>query len=293
MRIGGLEAGGTKMVCAVGNEHGELYNRISLPTSSPEETVPQIAQFFRENSVDAVGIACFGPLDLNRDSVTYGSITTTPKRAWRNYNIVHSMQKELGVPVGFDTDVNGAALGEMTWGALRGVKTGMYITIGTGIGAGIITEGRLLHGMLHPEAGHMLLSRHQSDDFKGICDYHSNCFEGLASGPSIEARWSKKAELLAEQPEVWQLEAYYIGQAIVNYIMVLSPQKIVLGGGVMHQKQLLALIRNEVYRQLGGYIQTKELSDLEKYIVLPQLGENQGVLGAIQLGVEAILYHNH
>lgn len=286
MVLGALEAGGTKMVCAIGNEQGEILERISIPTETPEATLPALAGFFREHQAEALGIGCFGPIDLNRASATYGYITTTPKLAWQNCDIVGVFKRELGIPVGFDTDVNGSALGEATWGITQGLENSMYITIGTGIGAGIIVNGKLLHGMLHPEAGHILLKPREDDAYAGKCPFHKTCFEGLAAGPAIEARWGKKGIELAERREVWELEAYYIGQALVNYIVTLSPQRIILGGGVMHQEQLMLLIREEVKRQLNGYIVTKELEDMERYIVLPSLNDNQGIMGALKLGLE-------
>ncbi|WP_026893392.1 ROK family protein [Lacrimispora aerotolerans] len=285
MRLGALEAGGTKMVCAIGNENGEILERISIPTESPDVTMPKLISYFADKDIEALGIGCFGPIDLNRNSETYGSITTTPKLAWKNYNIVKAFQEALNVPVGFDTDVNGSALGEATWGITKGLDSSMYITIGTGVGTGIITNGTLLHGMLHPEGGHLLLSRHPKDSFEGTCPYHKNCLEGLAAGPAIEARWGEKGTQLADRKEVWELEAYYIAQALVNYIMVISPQRIVIGGGVMHQEHLMPLIREEVKSQLAGYIDTKELSDIDQYIVLPSLNDNQGIMGALKLGL--------
>lgn len=286
MRLGALEAGGTKMVCAIGNENGEIFERVSIPTESPDVTMPKLIAYFADKEIEALGIGCFGPVDLNRNSETYGCITTTPKLAWKNYNIVKVFQDALRVPVGFDTDVNGSALGEATWGITKGLQNSMYITIGTGVGTGIITNGGLLHGMLHPEGGHLLLSRHPKDSFEGTCPYHKNCLEGLAAGPAIEARWGEKGTQLADRKEVWELEAYYIAQALVDYIMVISPQRIVIGGGVMHQEHLMPLIREEVKRQLAGYIDTKELSDIDQYIVLPSLNDNQGIMGALKLGLD-------
>lgn len=286
MRLGALEAGGTKMVCAIGNENGEIFERVSIPTESPDVTMPKLIAYFADKEIEALGIGCFGPIDLNRNSETYGCITTTPKLAWKNYNIVKAFQDALRVPVGFDTDVNGSALGEATWGITKGLQNSMYITIGTGVGTGIITNGGLLHGMLHPEGGHLLLSRHPKDSFEGTCPYHKNCLEGLAAGPAIEARWGEKGTQLADRKEVWELEAYYIAQVLVDYIMVISPQRIVIGGGVMHQEHLMPLIREEVKRQLAGYIDTKELSDIDQYIVLPSLNDNQGIMGALKLGLD-------
>ncbi|MFR3729199.1 ROK family protein [Lacrimispora sp.] len=286
MRLGALEAGGTKMVCAIGNEHGEIFDRVSIPTETPELTMPKLISYFADKEIEALGIGCFGPIDLNRSSKTYGFITTTPKLAWKNYNITGVLKEALRIPVGFDTDVNGSALGEATWGITKGLENSMYITIGTGVGAGVITNGKLLHGMLHPEGGHLLLARHPKDAFEGTCPYHKTCLEGLAAGPAIEARWGKKGFELADRREVWELEAYYIAQALVDYIMILSPQRIVLGGGVMHQEHLLPLIREEVKRQLAGYIDTAELDHMEQYIVLPSLNDNQGIMGALKLGLD-------
>lgn len=293
MRVGALEAGGTKMVCAVaevdGKESWEILDRISLPTETPEKTVPAMLSYFKGKGIESLGIACFGPVDLHKDSPTYGCITTTPKLEWAGYDIVGIFEKELGIPVGFDTDVNGSLLGEAYYGCARGLKNSIYITIGTGVGAGIMTNGQMLHGMLHPEAGHITLHRHEKDaDFQGKCPFHDSCLEGLAAGPAIEKRWGKKAADLADVPEVWEMEAYYIAQALVNFILVLSPEKIILGGGVMHQEQLFPLIRKEVSRQMNGYIKTAQMENLDDYIVGASLGDNQGILGACRLALEAL-----
>lgn len=288
MYIGALEAGGTKMVCAIGDEKGNILDRISLPTQKPEETIPKIIDYFRDYDIKALGIGCFGPIDLKKESKTYGYITTTPKLDWRNYDIVGAFKETLQVPIGFDTDVNASALGEATWGITQGMENSIYITIGTGIGTGIIVGGKLLHGMLHPEAGHILLNRHKEDPYEGKCPYHKSCFEGLASGPAIEMRWGEKAYELTLRQDVWEMEAYYIAQAIVNYILILSPQRIVLGGGVMHQEHLMPLIRTQVKNLLSGYLDTEELNEVEQYIVLASLNDNQGILGAIKLGLDAI-----
>ncbi len=222
---------------------------------------------WKGQSVEALGIGCFGPVDLDPASGTYGFITTTPKLAWRNCDICGYFRERLKVPVGFDTDVNGSMLGEATWGCARGLDTAIYITVGTGVGVGVLAGGRLLHGMQHPEGGHILLPRRADDAYEGKCPYHKTCMEGLAAGPAIEARWGKKAAELSDRPEVWELEAHYLAYAITNYMMILSPQKIILGGGVMHQEQLMPLIRKKVTDMLGGYIQTEALSDMDSYIV--------------------------
>lgn len=289
MRLGALEAGGTKMVCAIGDEKGHIFDRISIPTLTPADCVPEIIEYFSKNNIDALGIGSFGPIELNPSSSAYGYITSTPKKAWINYNLVGNFTKRLACPIGFDTDTNAAALGEASFGITRGLDASMYITIGTGIGVGIFVENRLLHGMLHPEAGHILLAKHPSDTYKGKCPFHSNCFEGLASGPAIEERFGAKADTLADREDVWELEAFYIGQALVNYTLTVSPKRIVLGGGVMHQKQLFPLVRAQFAKMMNGYIKTKELKDLDYYIVPSSLKDNQGILGCFKLAEEAAL----
>ena len=287
MIFGALEAGGTKMVCAIGDETGKLLDRISFPTETPETTTPQMISYFQKFHIEALGIGTFGPADLNPCSETYGCITTTPKLAWANYNIRKAFADALQIPVGFDTDVNAAALGEASFGCMQDVENGIYITIGTGIGVGILVNRQLLHGMLHPEGGHILLSRHSSDTYPGCCPYHTSCFEGLASGPAIEGRYKKKAIALAGLPEVWELEADYIAKALVNYILILSPERIVLGGGVMHQTQLFPLVREKTVALLNGYIKTKQIENPDTYIVPPSLNDNQGVLGCLKLAHNA------
>ena len=288
MRIGGIEAGGTKMVCAIGDEKGELFERVTIPTRQPEETFEEMIRYFSYKQIEALGIGCFGPVDLNRSSATYGFITSTPKPGWENTDVVGRFQKALSVPVGFDTDVNGAILGEVMLGAAKGCENAIYITVGTGIGVGVYVNGGLLHGLVHPEGGHILLAKHPKDTYSGKCPYHGCCFEGLASGPAIEERWGKKAEMLADEMNVWELESYYIAQAITNYILTYSPQKIILWGGVMHQNQLFEQIRAKVPELLSGYIQHPAVTEkIADYIVPPALGDNPGILGAIQLGVLA------
>lgn len=286
MNYGALEAGGTKMVCAIGDENGSILDRISVPTETPEITLPKLIDYFKGKQIEALGIGCFGPIDLNRESKTYGNITSTPKAAWRSCAIVKTFEEALSIPVGFDTDVNGSVLGEVTWGCAQGLDNVIYITIGTGVGVGVYAQGMLLHGMLHPEGGHILLPKHPGDTYKGRCPYHGDgCLEGLAAGPAIEERWGKKGVELADRKEVWELEAYYISVALANYILTLSPQKIILGGGIMHQEQLMPLIRKEVLSLLGGYLSTPELLDIDNYIVLPSLNDNQGIMGALKLGM--------
>lgn len=285
MKIGALEAGGTKMVCAIGDEEGKIIKRSVFPTQTPDITMPMLIDFFAKEDIEALGIGCFGPIDPNKNSSFYGYITSTPKLAWRNYNIVKAFHDVMNIPIGFDTDVNAAALGEAAWGALKDCEVGMYITIGTGIGIGVCIHGKPLHGLLHPEAGHILLRKLDYDTYKGNCPYHSDCFEGLAAGPAIEGRWGKKAYDLKDVPEVWEMEAHYIAQALANYILCYSPNKIVLGGGVMYQEQLFTLIRESVPEYLGGYINSDLINKyIEDYIVPTGLGDDSGIKGALRLG---------
>lgn len=283
MRLGALEAGGTKMVCAIGDENGTIFEKAEIPTRTPRETVPDLIGFYREGGISALGIGCFGPVELDRASPNYGFITTTPKLAWRNFDMVGTFSRALGCPVGFDTDVNSSVLGEAAFGQAKGKRSVVYLTVGTGIGGGVWLEGRLLHGMLHPELGHVPLSRRPGDAYAGCCPYHKNCLEGLASGPAIEGRWGAKAAQLADRPEVWELEADYLAQAVTGYILTLSPEMVILGGGVLRQTQLFPLIRSRVAELLGGYLQTAELADMEHYIVPASLHGDQGILGCLEL----------
>lgn len=288
MLYGALEAGGTKMVCALGDENGTILAQTSIPTTTPAETLSAIIDWFRDKEIASLGVACFGPVDLRRNSPTYGYITTTPKPGWANVDIVGTLKRALGVPVGFDTDVNGSLLGEVTYGQARGLTDAVYITIGTGVGAGILSGGRLVHGMLHPEFGHIPLTKHPEDLYEGHCPYHGTCFEGMAAGPAIEARWGQKAITLKDDLKVWDIEAHYIAEACTTLIMTLSPQIIILGGGVMHQEQLFPLIREKVRTMVNGYIRTDELADLDHYIVPASLHDDQGIMGAIKLAIDEL-----
>lgn len=283
MKLGALEAGGTKMVCAIGDETGRIFEQVSIPTTTPEETMPKIIGYFQDKAIEALGVAAFGPVDVNPESPAYGTILDTPKLPWRQYPLLDSLKEALAVPMKLDTDVNGSCLGEMTYGSARGLDSVIYITIGTGIGVGIAIGGKLVHGMLHPEAGHILIRPEAGDEEHCSCPYHKNCLEGLAAGPSIEKRWGAKAIQLADRAEVWELESEYLAQAIMNFILTVSPQRIILGGGVMHQLQLFPLIRKKVLEKMNGYIRTPELRDMDTYIVPASLNDDQGILGCIRL----------
>ncbi len=287
---GGIEAGGTKFVCAIGTGPGDLREE-RFPTTTPQETIGRAIEFFRRQPEPpvAVGIAAFGPVDPDPASPTYGYITTTPKRGWANTDFAGMVGRTLGVPVGFDTDVNGAALGEHRWGAAQGLDTFIYLTVGTGIGGGGMVNGRLLHGLMHPEMGHVRIPHDpERDAFEGCCPYHGDCLEGLAAGPAVRQRWGRPGPALPANHEAWALEAHYLALGLVNYICTLSPQRVIIGGGMMEQPRLLPLVRREVQRLLNGYLQVPQLREgIEEYIVLPALGNQAGVLGAIALAQDA------
>jgi fructokinase len=285
MTYGGIEAGGTKWVCAVGDGPDGVRETETFPNTTPEETIARAARFFRQNgAIAAVGVGSFGPIDLRR-----GRITTTPKPGWADTDVVGALGRALDVPIAFDTDVNAAALGEYRWGAAVGLETFCYITVGTGIGGGGMANGRLMHGLLHPEFGHMRIPHdRERDPFEGVCPYHGDCFEGLASGEAIRRRWGRPGERL-DDPAVWELEAEYLALGLVNVICTLSPQRIILGGGVPKQSTLFPLVRRQVQGFLAGYVDSPELNDgIDGFIVPPALGDQAGVLGAIELARLAV-----
>ncbi|MBM6383221.1 MAG: ROK family protein [Paenibacillus sp.] len=289
MRIGAIEAGGTKFVCGIGNEQGHMEEWCSFPTEHPEITLAKVSDYFRDKGVVAIGIGSFGPIDLKPDSLTYGYITTTPKSEWENCNVVGILKREFPVPFGWDTDVNAAALGEVTWGAAQGLDNCVYYTIGTGVGVGIIAGGKRIHGLLHPEGGHIRTRRHPQDHFAGLCKYHGDCLEGLAAGPAIEARWQTPGSELPTDHLVWEIESFYIAESVMTSILLHSPQKIILGGGVMQQMHLFPMIREQVVHNLHGYVNVPELlQHIDQYIVPPGLGQHAGLYGALALGIEAL-----
>ncbi len=292
----GIEAGGTKWVCAVGTGPDQIVALERFSTTTPAETIGQVLDFLRQyTGLKAIGVGSFGPIDLHAGSPHYGHITTTPKAGWQFTDVVGPLRAAFrerlgGVPVGFDTDVNAAALGEWRWGAAQGLDTFVYLTIGTGIGGGAMVNGKLLHGLLHPEMGHMLMRRDAArDTFAGVCPFHGDCLEGLATGPALEKRWGARAETLPADHAAWVLEAHYLAQALANLIYVLSPERIILGGGVMKQPQVFELLRPAVQRLLNGYLQMPQITErIDEYIVPPGLGDRAGVLGAIALAEQAL-----
>jgi fructokinase len=295
MRLwGGIEGGGTKFVCAVGTGPDDIRAETRFPTTTPTETLQRTVDFFRrlgpQDRPDAIGIGSFGPVDPDPNSPRYGWITTTPKAGWAHTDFLGYVRHELQLPVFFDTDCNAAALGEHLWGAARGLHTFFYLTIGTGLGGGGMLQGSLIHGMLHPEVGHMRLPRHPDDPYPGCCPYHGDCWEGLAAGPAIEGRWGVPAHRLPPDHPAWDVEAYYLAAGLVNLVCATAPQRLILGGGVMSQQHLFPRVRAQVQSLLKGYLQTPALADPAGYIVPPALGGRAGVLGAMalaRLGLES------
>jgi fructokinase len=282
---GGIEAGGTKWECAIGTGPGDLRATTTIPTTTPRETIDRAVTFFeREGPVAAIGIGSFGPLDGKLGSPTWGYITTTPKPGWAQTDLGREVSRSLSVPVVFDTDVNAAALGEHRWGAAQGLETFCYVTVGTGIGGGGMVGGTLLHGLVHPEFGHMRIPHDRSaDPFSGICPYHGDCWEGLASGRAMEARWGRPAHELTDGA-AWELEARYLALGLVSVLCVLSPERVVIGGGVMEHTGLLELVHGEIVKLMNGYLEAPLLTDgVSGFVTSPGLGARAGVLGALAL----------
>jgi fructokinase len=291
--FGAVEAGGTKFVCAIANERRELLAAQRFPTADPVSTLGLMHAFLRagaerHGALAAIGVASFGPLELDQSSHRYGCIGRTPKPGWSGTDFVGALAREFHCPIGFDTDVNAAALAEHRWGAARDVENLAYLTIGTGIGGGVIVAGVPVHGLMHPEIGHIHPRRHALDSFLGVCPFHGDCLEGLASGPAILARSGASLQQLDASHPQWQIEADYLAQLCAQLILTVSPQRIVMGGGVMKQAALLPLIRPRILHWLGGYIERSELlTGMHRYVVAPELGQDAGLQGALVLALDA------
>ena len=288
---GAIEAGGTKFVCAVG-ERADVLERVQFPTTSPAETLAKVVDFFQPYQVDlaAIGVGSFGPICLDHSSSQYGFITSTPKPGWANTDVVGYLKRELSVPVAFDTDVNAAAIGELNEGHGRGLNNFVYITVGTGIGGGVVANGKLVYGLVHPEVGHLFITQHVEDDFAGACPFHQNrCLEGLCSGPAISQRWQMDASELPADHKAWDWQAFYLAQAAVTLTCVLSPERIILGGGVMEQTHLFKKVRQQFSEMINGYIQHERLlNNLDEYIVPVGVAAGAGIVGAWYLAKNAI-----
>jgi fructokinase len=284
--VGGVEAGGTKFVCAVGTGPDDMRAEATIPTMTPAETLPRVVEFFRaQMPLDAIGVGAFGPLDLDRRSRTFGFITNTPKPGWANTNVIDVFTRALGIPIAIDTDVNAAALAERRWGAARDVATFIYMTVGTGIGAGGFVNGERIRGLVHPEMGHILIPHDRAaDPFPGVCPFHRDCLEGLASAGAVRERWGVDPETLPPTHRAWDLEAHYLALGLATIVAVLSPERIVVGGGLARQPRLLALVREKLRAALGGYVRARAIEEaIDGYVVAPALGERAGVLGALAL----------
>jgi fructokinase len=277
-------------VCAVGSGPSDVRGTTTFPTTRPDETIAQAVEFFAQNgSLEAVGVGSFGPIDNRRSSRSFGFITTTPKPGWAQTDVAGKLEQSLAVRVAFDTDVNAAALGEHRWGAAVGLDSFCYVTVGTGIGGGVVVNGRLVHGLLHPEVGHMRIPHDRvADPFAGVCPYHGDCFEGLASGEAMRQRWGRAADELDDDP-AWELEAQYVALGLTNVVCAVSPQRIILGGGVMKEPTLLTRVQQRLRELLAGYVDAPELKEgIGEFVVRPGLGDRAGVLGAIALAQSAI-----
>ena len=288
MRLGGIEAGGTKMVCGICDESGNVLDRISIPTLSPDETIPLMIDYFKDKKIDCLGIGSFGPINLDENSLDYGKIMRTPKKLWEGFDFVKTFENALNVPVGLDTDVNAAIYGEVTFGAAKGTTSAIYITIGTGVGVGVYVNGALLHGLVHPEAGHILIDKLKDDTKPCACAFHKNCLEGLASGTAIKQRYGVSADKINDNQKALDETSYYIANAIASYILTYSPQRIILWGGVMHNDKLKAMIGPKVKELLNGYVMSDMIDNINDYIVDPLLGDNPGLVGAALLGLDEI-----
>ncbi|PKM58593.1 MAG: fructokinase [Firmicutes bacterium HGW-Firmicutes-3] len=285
--LGAIEAGGTKFVCAVADENLNIIDKMTTPTLEPERTLEESIAFFKKYKIQKLGIGTFGPIDIHPESPDYGMIQNTPKIKWRGINLYKTFYEALEIPVKIDTDVNAAALGEYRHGYGIGKRSVLYITIGTGIGAGFVIEGETLYGLTHPEMGHITIKQKKDDTFKGICPTHGNCFEGLVSGPAIEARIGKRGPLISENNSVWELNADYIGQALVSYNLILSPEIILIGGGVSQQEHMFPKIREAFKRYMNGYVMHQALENLDTYIRYPKNGQDAGLVGSLELALRA------
>lgn len=279
--LGAIEAGGTKFVCAVSDEELNIIERITFSTENPLETLHKVFDFFDDyKDLKSIGIGSFGPIDINKESPKYGYILSTPKLNWRNFDFLGEMKDHYNMPIGWTTDVNVACLGEYEVGSAMEDHSCIYLTIGTGIGGGAIINGNFVEGFGHPEMGHIIVRTHPEDDYKGWCPSHGDCLEGLANGPSVEQRYGIKAQDLEPNHKIWKIISYYIAQALVNYSLILRPEKIILGGGIMKQDHILEMIKKEFMILLKDYI---EVPSMDQYIVRPALGDNAGIIGGLIL----------
>lgn len=293
MYIVGIEAGGTKFFTTVGDTEGNVIERHRTDTTTPAETMAETLEVLKnyqsKYDIKALGLGCFGPIDINLNSPTYGFITNTPKIAWQNFDIVSSIKSVFNGPINFNTDVNAAAICEQLWGSAQGLENLMYLTIGTGIGGGAICNNRIVQGDKHTELGHINISQNPNDDFVGCCPFHNNCLEGLASGTAVNTRWGvSNASKLADDHIAWVYEAEYLAKAIVSFIFILSPEKVILGGGIMNKNILFTKVRKNVKNLLNNYFDYPALKNMDNFIVPASFGDNTGVKGSLALALNLL-----
>jgi fructokinase len=286
--VGAIEGGGTKFVLLEGTGPSDIRRRRVILTTTPAETLAACVAFFRETHHEqvlaAIGVGMFGPIDVDPQSATYGFITTTPKAGWSFTDVVGPLRSALGVPIGWEHDVTAALLGERRWGAAARLDPVLFVTVGTGVGAGAYVNGAPLHGLLHPEMGHLLMPALPGDEFPGACPFHGRCLEGLISGPAIAQRAGKPAADLPADSPIWDMVAEYLAIALMDYSLVLSPRRIVVGGGVLHQEHLLPRVRSALCRHLANYLSHPLLLDrLDDYVTPSALGDDAGALGALEV----------
>lgn len=285
---GGIELGGTKCLCGVGPAPDEITAQVRIATTTPAETLGAALAFFRAHAPAALGVATFGPVVLDPAAPRYGTVVTGTKPGWERTDVLAPF-RELGVPLALETDVNAAALGEYRYGAGRGCDPLVYVTVGTGIGGGALIDGKLLHGLFHPEMGHLRVPRHSDDDFAGACEWHGDCLEGLAAAPALRARWGADPTALPDDHPAWKMEAHYLAHGLAAIVATLTPQRIVLGGGVMRRAPLPGLVRARLRALLGGYLPVPALGDgIDEFVVSPGLGERSGLVGVLALAGGAL-----
>lgn len=286
MLLGAIEAGGTKFVCAVSDENLNIIDRVKIPTETPTTTMAAVFEFFDKYDLHSMGVASFGPIDVNEGSEKYGHITNTPKLAWRNFNFLKSLKDKYQIPIYWTTDVNGSAYGEYKLGVAKDLESVLYLTVGTGMGGGLVNSGKLFTGLTHLEVGHIIVRRHPDDEFEGICPIHGDCLEGLISGPAVEARFNgqKAVDISLDEP-VWDHLAYYLAQALRNYTLTLMPHQIIIGGGIMKKPGLIDKVQSQFKDLWRDYI---DLPNLDQFIVLPGLGDDAGIIGCLVLAKELL-----
>ena len=285
--FGAIEGGGTKFKCAVGVDN-QIYDEILFPTTDPIDTINQVVAFFLKYDIKSLGIGSFGPIIIDKNDKNYGMITSTPKQNWQNFNLYHALKSKLSCEIEIVTDVQASCIGEYTYGFKEMIQNIIYITVGTGIGVGVIYQGKLINGLHHPEMGHIMINRYNGDDFKSVCPYHENCLEGLASGHAIAKRYPHHPNL-SEVNQLWDLEGYYLASGIYNYLLTFAPDKIILGGGVMNQPKLLPEIKKHLLQINNHYYNYSRFVDLDSFLVLPRLGSNSALIGGLTLAKKVYL----